>query len=70
MAATPMSTDEMGKALWKAAELGDTRAAAQLLDAGAPVNWQNKEQVGNAVGVEAARSGRPCLPSWHCARLQ
>ncbi|KAA0171095.1 hypothetical protein FNF27_06399 [Cafeteria roenbergensis] len=64
MAATPMSTDEMGKALWKAAELGDTRAAAQLLDAGAPVNWQNKEQYGYSVLMKAVSCDQP-----HAVRL-
>ncbi|KAA0153177.1 hypothetical protein FNF29_03366 [Cafeteria roenbergensis] len=41
MAAAAMSDDAMGKALWDAAEAGNTGEVTRLLKAGAPVNWSN-----------------------------
>ncbi len=46
MAAAAMIDDDMGKALWDAAEAGNTGEVARLLEAGAPANWADEVRVG------------------------
>ena len=53
MAAAAMSDDAMGKALWDAAEAGNTGEVTRLLKAGAPVNWA----YGVSMGVRGSGAG-------------
>ena len=60
MAAAAMSDDAMGKALWDAAEAGNTGEVSRLLEAGAPVNWENWVSTGvcgSGAGVLGSLAG-------------
>ena len=60
MAAAAMSDDAMGKALWDAAEAGNTGEVTRLLKAGAPVNWSNVVSTGvrgSGAGVLGSLAG-------------
>ena len=56
MAAAAMSDDDMGKALWDAADAGNTGEVTRLLEAGAPVNWADGVSTG-ACGAGAGVVG-------------
>ncbi len=45
MAAPAENAEATGKALWQAAKEGNTAEARRLLDAGAPVGWENAAHV-------------------------
>ena len=57
MAAAAMSNAAMGKALWDAAEAGNTGEVTRLLEAGAPVNWADPMVSTGACGAGAGVAG-------------
>ena len=60
MAAAAMSDDDMGKALWDAADAGNTSEVTRLLEAGAPANWADRVSTGACgagAGVEGGLEG-------------
>ncbi|KAA0153563.1 hypothetical protein FNF29_02952 [Cafeteria roenbergensis] len=57
MATAAMGENAMASALWEAAKAGSTAEASRLLDAGAPVDWNNAAEYGSTALVLAAERG-------------